>query len=308
MAKPTCWLSWRIWSVSPLTWTGSEPCIALASWYPVLVPTAKNKPFIMTAEGDVWRAFMYRDGQILRGEQSIVALANAAAIYGRFSAETQELGGPPLIESLPGFHDLDAVYDTLLRDIDQADGQRSADLSDDIARIEALKTKIDAGCQADGLRWRADRVVHNDTKLSNVLFANDGCTATAVLDLDLAMMGPSWHDVGDMVRSACWHGPGSAEGPAFSLELVQRVLDAYIGAARHSLTDDEIVTFALAGPRISLELGIRYLNDHLRDRPHLAVAGENGHLHRGRLNVNLADKMFTAYDALRDVVDAHIAR
>jgi len=276
-------------------------------WFPQLVPTSAGKPFIMTETGDVWRAFTYRSGQILRSAQPLATLASAGALYGRFSSQTADLGGPPLIESSPGFHSLERVHDQLVTDLEQAEPGLASAVQPHMGRIDELCRKVAALAAADGLGESPDRVVHNDTKLSNVLFDRDHGRATAVLDLDLAMMGPCWHDVGDLVRSACWHGPDSRGEPAFSVELFDAVAGAFAESAAESVIDAEIVTYAVAGARLSLELGLRYMNDHLRAEPELLVRGESGHLHRGLANVNLADEMLGAYDALRHVVDGFIA-
>ncbi len=277
------------------------------SWYPQLMPTNAGKPFIMTADGDVWRAFTHRKGQIVRSNQPLATLSSAAAMYGRFAAQTADLGGPPLIETAPGFHDLDLVQNELLRDFEHATADRRAALEPIVDSLQLFRDQLDARCGSDGAHWAPDRVVHNDTKLSNVLFDRDHGRATAVLDLDLVMMGPSWHDVGDLMRSTCWHSPTAESSPAFSAELFDAVVGAFVESAGETLTDAEIVTYAIAGPRLSFELGLRYLNDHLRDEPELRVNGDNGHYLRGLANVKLAEEMFRAYDALRQVVDGYVA-
>ncbi len=161
----------------------------------------------MTPEGDVWRAFSYRQGQILRSSQPLATLASAGAIYGRFAAQTADLGGPPLIETAPRFHDLERVHSALINAVDGATPAKRDMIRADLDRAERVKAMLDQRCVDDGVIWSPDRVVHNDTKLSNVLFDRDHGRAIAVLDLDLAMMGPSWHDVGDLIRSTCWHTP-----------------------------------------------------------------------------------------------------
>lgn len=274
------------------------------SWYPLLIPTTTGKPFIMTDDGDVWRAFSYRTGQILRSSLPLGTLASAAAVYGRFAAETADLGGPPLIATSPEFHDLGAVYESFHRAVEAATAEQRIQMASDLDRLESLKRKVDDRCASDGLRFTPDRVVHNDTKLSNVLFDRVNGRAIAVLDLDLAMMGPLWHDVGDLYRSACWHAPGAGPGtPASSPELFDAIAGAFVEAGGESIEDREIATLAAAGPRLSFELGVRYLHDHLRAEPRLRVSGENGHLLRGRANLMLAEEMLGAYDALRQVVD-----
>ena len=276
-----------------------------AGWYPQLVPTNAGELFIMTAGGDVWRAFAYRKGQILRSAQPLATLASAAALSGRFAAQTADLGGPPLIETAPGFHDLERVYSALMTELEQVTNERRAPIEPLLAAVHDLKRTLEKRCADDAVYWSPDRVVHNDTKLSNVLFDRDQGRAISVLDLDLAMMGPSWHDVGDLMRSACWHAPeGSA--PAFSTDLFDAVVGAFVEAAGETLRADEIVSYALAGPRLSFELAMRYLHDHLRDQPQLMVRGDNGHFVRGLANLRLSQEMLAAYDELRPIVDGFV--
>lgn len=286
---------------SHLDWKGSlagDP----GRWYPQLVPTVHGKPFLMSADGDVWRAFAYRQGQIVRSAQPLRTLAGAGALYGRFTAATADLGGPPLIATTPGFHDLDLAFAGLLDDLDHSDDVHGNAIIPLVDGLIEFKERLDARAGADGLDQVAERVVHNDTKLSNVLFDRDHGRAIAVLDLDLVMMGPGWHDTGDLIRSVAWHAPdGSA--PTLSPQLFDAVVGAYVEAAGDTLSQAEIATFAVAGPRLAFELGVRYLNDHLRHEPQLRVSGPDGHLRRGVANLNLAREMLGAYDALRQLVD-----
>ena len=45
------------------------------------------------------------------------------------------------------------------------------------------------------------RIVHNDTKINNVMFDNESGKAICVVDLDTVMPGLSLSDFGDMVRT-----------------------------------------------------------------------------------------------------------
>jgi len=263
-----------------------------------------GKPFIMTEEGHVWRAFSFRPGQIVRSAQPLRTLASAGQMYGRFAAETANLTDPPLIETTPGFHNLETVYGQLMSALEHAD-ERKRDVQAVLPQLERVKAGVDQRIVDDGFAEVPQRIVHNDTKLSNVLCDRNHGVAKAVLDLDLVMPGPCWHDLGDLLRSASWHAPDVTEDnqTSFTRALFTAVTGGYIYGAGDSLSDSEIVTFAAAGPRISLELGLRYLNDHLRDEPHLRVLAENGSFLRGIENVKLAAEMLGAYDALRLTVD-----
>jgi len=242
---------------------------------------------------------------------SETSIISGARCFARFAASTAELGGDRLRESTPGFHNLAAVFEDFEQVFARAEAEgheRLAAVVPHVGQIEELGARLAELAALDGLESVEHRVVHNDTKFSNSLLAPEGHEVVAVLDLDLAMMGPIWHDVGDLVRSSAWHHQQATPTQAFfDLDQTSAVVTAYTEAAGEHLGADEITTFAAAGPRLAVELGIRYLTDHLRESPVLRVEGTDGHLHRGVANLNLAAEMLTAYDALRSVVDQLIA-
>ena len=90
--------------------------------------------------------------------------------------------------------------------------------------------------------------------------------------------------------------------------LFDTVSAAFVRGAAETLSDDELATFAVAGPRLAFELGVRYLHGHLDPANALRVDGDRGRLLRGLANLKLAEEMLNAYDALRSVVDDLIAR
>jgi len=288
-----------------LEWKRMSDGPSMAPWYPRLIPTVAGKPFVMTESGDVWRTFAYRPGMVVRRAQRHDTVASIAAMYGQFTAFTDDLVGgtsPDLLITTRGFHNLDKVHAEYLAEYEKAPAAKRAEIEPLAARIDLVLSAVANRVRDDGLDSVAPRVVHNDTKLSNVLIDHDQGEAIAVLDLDLVMMGPIWHDFGDLFRSASWHRPGEPE-PGCDLELFELVASAFLRTAGRVLSPAEIATFAVAGPRISAELGLRYLTDHCREVPRLRVDLPGGHLARGLANLWLAEEMLSAYDALRPVVD-----
>ncbi len=271
-------------------------------WYPLLVPTQARKPFMVDAAGDLWRAFAFRPGVIARTAQSNDTVESIAAVFGRFLHETSDLDGPPLIETTAGFHDLSLTCSALEDLVANAPADQKDQAQQALSLLDGLLPQIEQVAAESELGQAVHRTVHNDTKLANVLLDPTAQIATGVLDLDLVMAGPAWHDFGDLVRSASWHADSGAV-PRFDPQRFHVVLRGFVRGSAGSLDDAELATFAAAGPRIAFELGARYLADHFRDTPRLAVSGENGHLRRGEANLRLADEMLGAYDALRRDVE-----
>jgi Ser/Thr protein kinase RdoA (MazF antagonist) len=110
------------------------------------------------------------------------------------------------------------------------------------------------------------RVVHNDAKLSNVLFESSGDHALCVVDLDTTMPGLVAHDVGDMLRSATCQA--AEDEPDLALvkvdpRLRDTLMAGYMTEAAAFLTPSEIHSLNVAGRVIALEQAIRFLTDFL---------------------------------------------
>lgn len=298
-------------------------------WFPQMVPPKGKYPFAATENGEVWRAFSYKPGTVILKDSSQTSpklLTEIAGLFGRFSGETFDLGGQELLESRPGFHNLDQVKKRCidLLDNNETDAERRAQIAELFERADELHRQLDPVLKADGFSEVRQRVVHNDTKISNVIVDLKTETAVSVMDLDLVMMGPIWHDVGDLVRSVCWQC-GTSYEPHVQLETIAAVFQGYAngiaaanpgwGSTQSSegfefnarrppipqalLSEAELETFAASGPRIALELAIRYFSDYLDLAPRLRVGAHESHLRRGKANLVLAESLLASYSELK---------
>ena len=100
------------------------------------------------------------------------------------------------------------------------------------------------------------RIVHNDTKLSNLLVSPETGKPLAVIDLDTVGWGLAAYDFGDTVRSL----HGTAE--RLDMALVQAAADGFAEGADF-LTRAERETLPLGIVSITAELAARYLTDFL---------------------------------------------
>lgn len=270
-------------------------------WYQRLRSTVAGKPYTFDSEGSVWRVFDYVPGRLPRSESSLEVIGSVAELYGRFLDGVHDLGGPELCETVTGYRNLERIMAQFDEHWALAPPDRQADIAPVRAVTDELYQQLQAPLASLGADTLVRRPVHNDTKLSNVLLSLDGDWAVAVLDLDVAMHGYAMHDFGDLVRSACWHR--SASGAAFTVELFDVVAKRFVTGARGSLTAAEMAGFALAGPRICLELGVRYLTDHLRDEPVLRLGSDTTSQRRGEENVRLAAAMLAERSAMEGTIE-----
>jgi hypothetical protein len=135
-----------------------------------LVPTREGQDFLRDGQGHVWRTYLYVEGSrtVDVMEHSGQAFA-AGRAFGEFQALLADYPGDRLLETIPGFHDTPRRFAAFVRAVEADRIGRAAACS---AEVQAL---LDAEAEAhalQGLLQRGllpERIVHNDTKLNNLL-------------------------------------------------------------------------------------------------------------------------------------------
>ena len=135
------------------------------------------------------------------------------------------------------------------------------------------------------------RITHNDTKINNVLFDQETDEAVCVIDLDTVMPGLSLYDFGDLVRTAT--NPAAEDERDLTkvklrVRIFESLVEGYLASAGPVLTEEEVLQMAFSGRLISLELGMRFLTDHLNGDEYFRVAREGQNLDRARTQLCLA--------------------
>lgn len=256
-------------------------------WFPQLASTEARRAYHIEPDGGVWRAFHYIDGTIVPKDGPANAgpplaaetIRSIAEIYGRFVAMVDDFGGTPLEETIPEFRSaarIRAEFDEVWA---AAGNERRARVQDAYGRASALSDQLGPLDAALPLR-----VVHNDTKLPNVVLRGAPPVACAVIDLDLVMQGRVATDFGDLFRSASHY-----LGVGFDLVLFEELATAYVRGSGGVLSNDELRSLATGPAHVCNQLAWRYLTDCLREVPKLRVADPQRSLDKAHANLTLAE-------------------
>jgi Ser/Thr protein kinase RdoA (MazF antagonist) len=128
------------------------------------------------------------------------------------------------------------------------------------AEVAKLATEIDTALDA------ADRIVHGDPKISNVMFAHDGRRALCLIDLDTVARMPVALELGDAFRSWCNPKTEDASNATFQLTLFRAAIEGYAAGSEGLLEAAEWKAIPSAIFRITVELAARFCTDALRER------------------------------------------
>ena len=234
------------------------------TWAPELIRTAAGRSFAR-ADGEVWRLWTY-----LPGAGALAAVENdrqaevAGSGFGRTYRWLQDLGGPRLRDSIPGFLQLHHY-------LHEFDGCRGAP-ADLAAAVDARRALADRFRQRTGY-------IHGDCRIEHLVLDEAG-NPSGVLDLDTVMWGNWAWEFGDLVRSMSGDHPHPSR-----FEAAAR---GYVGEAGVATTAEDLV---LAPRYTTFMLGVRFLSDHLLGDIYFKTGRRGENLERARAQFRLVETL-----------------
>lgn len=278
-----------------------------------LIPADTGRTWIEIRDGSGaegwWRMYeLIEDVTTQVAASSADQVFQAAQAFGRFQGMLADLPPPPLFETIPRFHDTPRRLDALDRALrDEPEGRRAATRrkrAEAEIRAAAAHRRLAGRLIEAAARGVPRRTVHNDCKISNVLFDRRSAQALCVVDLDTAMPGLAAFDFGDMARSMAHRADEDSRDPGgieVDLELFGALTAGYLDGAgfltaeeRRSLVDGALV--------LTLEQAIRFLTDHLQDDIYFRVERPGQNLDRCRVQFALLESMVAHAADLRKIV------
>lgn len=270
-----------------------------------LVSARDGRAFHVDDDGCYWRTYRY-----LEGSRSIDAVTqleqahNAGHAFGHFVASLADLAPPPLVTTIPHFHDLErrrrALDEARVGDVQGRAAPAAAALTAAFLAFDRVQAELEA-CDSTSL---AHRVVHNDCKLNNVMFDDATGEALCVIDLDTVMEGTLLADFGDLVRTAA---ATAAEDERdlrkvdFDLERFGALARGYREGAGWLLGEPERRLLPLAGAVQALENGLRFLTDHLQGDVYFGIHRPGQNLDRALTQLRFVERMIERLPEAREL-------
>lgn len=267
-----------------------------------LVPTVSGKSFFRNEDGTYWRMTKFITGgrsfEIPEGDHHAYEAAKA---FGRFQSDLDDLEGPDLVETIPDFHNTPKRYERFLEALEKDPSNRAPEASDLVDFAKSNKDLADRIISEDF----PVRVVHNDTKLNNVLLHKTTGNAMCVVDLDTVMPGCALHDFGDLVRTAACsveEDEPDSQKVRFLPRRFDAILQGYLEGANGMLVRKEIENLAIAPLVITYELGIRFLTDFLEGDAYFKISYPEHNLVRTRAQFALIASMREHFMEMQEMV------
>ena len=271
-----------------------------------LVPAKRGGFCVQDANSHFWRMYPWIEGTQTKLQVETVGQANSAAFaFGDFLHLTADLIHPPLHTILPDFHHTPKRLRALQEAVQNSSKSRLDSAADALSLVEKLTPDaciLQTLLDQKQLPWRP---VHNDTKISNVLFDATHEKALCVVDLDTVMPGSALHDFGDMARSMATHTPedgrdenGNWVEAKVDTELFAAVCHGFLQGAGDSLTPLEKQHLVLSTQTLATELGARFLTDYLLGDAYFGTTRPQQNLERAQTQLGIAHEFLQRKEEL----------
>lgn len=291
-------------SLNAVAWSGD-----LRIKSPEIIQTQDGSLYYTDNQSYCWRLVTFIEGiefdKVRRDEY--IAYEGGRA-FGSFLSGVSGIDPEKLHIILPDFHSLQKRYYDFLKALESDPAKRASPISQEIEYVKSgylsMRTIPDLIAKGD----IPLRVVHNDTKLSNVIFSVDG-KAAGVIDLDTVMPGSVLFDFGDAIRScansACEDEPDLTK-VMFEISFFEAFSKGFIGSAKEILNKTEIDLLPESALLLTYIIGVRFLTDYLNGDVYYHTQYPDHNLVRARVQFSLLSQMKSQLNDMHQIINQHV--
>lgn len=230
----------------------------------------------------------------------------AAMQFGRLSRLLDGFDTSLLKPSIPGFHDLGLRYDQFKEALKNAPAHLKESSEEEVEKAIRHTFILDYFNSYKNSKNFPDRVMHHDTKISNMLFDKDTMKGICVIDLDTLMPGKFISDLGDMMRT--YLCPFSENEPDLEkifirVDYFEAIIQGYLHEMSSILTSTEKELILFSGKYLIYMQALRFLTDYLNGSIYYPIAYPEQNLDRTRNQFKLLSELSDNEKLLQDIVD-----
>lgn len=274
-----------------------------------LIETKENDFYFVDKNGEYWCLLVFiKDALTIDCVEKSVEAFNAAKAFGNFVYQLSDLDADQIEDTIPDFHNLEARLDQFRYAIKSGDPDRKKLVEKEIELINDnlnISAKLNEALKNPEL---PTRIIHNDTKISNVMFDVNTGESLAVIDLDTVMQGAVLFDFGDMVRS--YTNSRNEDDPDIStvemrIEIFEAIVKGYFEGMQNGLIEIEINNLVLGSEVIVLEQAVRFLSDFIMKDVYYQTEYEDHNLDRAKNQLALLRSIQSQKEEMSAIIKKH---
>ena len=263
----------------------------LAQHHPdYLFPTAlldrAGNELVYAADGFPWRLYPLIENTITIDFLTTDEEAYEVAVgFGRLTKNLDSIDSKLFKPTLDRFQDLGWRYEQFEEAVANAKPELISQAALQVQQAASFRYLVEEYKSLIASGSLKERIVHNDTKINNILFDRTTHKAVCVIDLDTLMPGYFIYDLGDMVRTCV--SPVREEEKdivkiIFRKEIYAALLKGYLHEMQDVLSEEELKAIPFAGKMMTYIMAIRFLADFLRGNTYYHISYPDQNLVRAR--------------------------
>ncbi|MFZ9980834.1 MAG: phosphotransferase enzyme family protein [Cyclobacteriaceae bacterium] len=263
--------------------------------FPAPVRTLNSEEMAADENGSPWRLFPYiPDSITLDALRDVREAREAASGFGKLTSNLDGINTTGFEPTIPDFHNLTLRFLQLRSAIENAADERRQIAENEIKKAVYFSSLVGEYEQLISRRSLVERIVHNDTKINNILFSRTESRALCVIDLDTLMQGYFIYDLGDMIRT--FVSPVSEEERdtskiVFRQEFYEALLEGYLSEMGNKLSQEEKRAIPFSGMMMTYIMAIRFLADFLNGNIYYRIHYPDQNLVRARNQLKLLEEL-----------------
>ncbi|WP_343523312.1 aminoglycoside phosphotransferase family protein [Pedobacter sp.] len=233
----------------------------------------------------------------------------AAKQFGKLSRLLDKFDAKTLEPTIPGFHDLKLRYEQFTLALNQANEKLKETAKAQVENALSHKYILDYYLSYLHRADFPDRVMHHDTKISNVLLDEKTNEGICVIDLDTIMPGKFISDLGDMMRTyLCAFSENETDLDKINIRLpyFEAMIKGYLAEMKSILTPTEKELILFSGKYIIYMQALRFLTDFLSGNQYYPTDYPAQNLDRCKNQFKLLHELSVNGKELQDIIEENL--
>lgn len=271
-----------------------------------IVKTKDGKLYYKANENEYYRMYDFvMNSKCIESIDDLSLVDKDAEAFGKLHKSLAKLDASKLGETIPHFHDTPKRFIDLTNAIKEDNADRLSTCKDEVEYALSLENKIDLVVKGIKEGTINLATTHNDPKINNVLFDEKSGDVRCVIDLDTIMPGSILYDIGDSFRSM--FTGANEDNTDLSLlkvnfDIFRHYVHSYLKEMKNVITPRELELIPYSAFLLTVECGIRFLEDYLRGDVYFHTKYETHNLVRCRTQFALGKNIEENFDKLNQIV------
>lgn len=270
-----------------------------------LIPTKVGNNCLIK-NNEFYRCYNFIDNSITYNQiNNYCQMYELGKIIGKFQNDLKDIQVFEIKETIKDFHNTNLRFLNLVEVFKKADKYLQSETISLYLFIIEYKDFYNKIIDKLNRKEIPYRVVHNDTKLNNVIFNKNTNKAKCLIDFDTIMPGSLLFDFGDALRSSAStekEDSKNFEKIAIDEKLFTYFFIGFYKNVKNLITKEEIALLVDSIFIITIECAIRFLTDYLEENKYFKISYLKHNLVRAKNQLILAKDIDKKRDLLNKII------